>query len=494
MDDITNEIANQEIKKLPNLDRKYVKPIEKWPFLIGMASYHMFLGMINSYRGDYINNVLMVTESNQQLINIIGTLLCYISGLFLTFIIDNTRTDKGKFKPMAMMFTIPAALVGFFYYFTPMDPNSTLGVIYLIIIPFLFGIVNSFAGLANSVVYVMTPNEKERNDIMSLKSFFTAVAASAPLVVIAVLGIFVKKGYYNQTVMYIIGAALCAVLYATAMMLALMRVKERIPYTTKKINIFKGMGTVLKNKNFLCVQAHNILRNIRFFGTGLGIYIAGVLLGATSDFLFVGLPTGIGTFVGMTIVKFNLKKMDTIKVFVYHSFYSLIVNLLAFGAGYLYFTYPDNTFLMILFVFFLFAIGIQFGASNIIPDMINADVLNEIELISGKRLEQTMGFTSGLINMIPTLTMAYVGPYLLLNPNGVIKYQQGDAGNQTHETTLWLIFFYTAYVGIVYTISLLPFIGYKLTGERRRSIMEQLEKQREQIALEQGDDIDSIRA
>lgn len=41
-----------------------------------------------------------------------------------------------------------------------------------------------------------------------------------------------------------------------------------------------------------------------------------------------------------------------------------------------------------MFIIFLFLIGLQFGASNLLPNMFQADVLEDIELKIGKRKEE----------------------------------------------------------------------------------------------------------
>ena len=41
-----------------------------------------------------------------------------------------------------------------------------------------------------------------------------------------------------------------------------------------------------------------------------------------------------------------------------------------------------------MFIIFLFLIGLQFGASNLLPNMFQADVLEDIELKTGKRKEE----------------------------------------------------------------------------------------------------------
>lgn len=313
---------------------------------------------------------------------------------------------------------------------------------------------------------------------MSMNSFFSSIMASAPLVIVLVLGIFKDKGFFDTNQMYLIGMLLCAIVYAVTMLNAMKSTKERVPYVVEKNSMFDGIKDVVKNKNFWWMTLSVQVRNFYLIGTGLGIYIAGVLLGDTSKFLLIGLPTGIGTFVGMLIVQQLIKKINPATVLKIFCVYSLIANTFAFGAGYMYLT-KGGTVWQIVFLFFLFTIGLQFGANNIIPNILNADVLNELELqTGGKRLEQTVSFTQSIIGAVAGVISGVLSPFILLNEH-MINYQQG-ASQQTLSTSIKLVFFYTIFAGIFYVLSIIPLIGYNLDNKRRKEIGEALEVQRAQ--------------
>lgn len=96
-------------------------------------------------------------------------------------------------------------------------------------------------------------------------------------------------------------------------------------------------------------------------------------------------------------------------------------------------------------MFFLFAIGLQFGASNIIPNIFNADILNELELqTGGRRLEQTISFTQSLFGTVMGVFTGLLTPVILLS---VCGYQQGVDVIQTQSTSLKLLFFYNRVCG-----------------------------------------------
>lgn len=483
-----NESTSPE-KEPPTPKKRHISSSEKVSYILGMSALFMFVGMINNYRGDYLNNIIRLSKSNQQILNIVTTVVGYLIGFFVTHYIDNYRGKRGKFRPLALVSAIPFALFGFLMFYTPFkNANSAGAMVYIVGVVLIYNVLSTFAHTANSVAIVMTPDESERNSLFSINSFFTSIMTSAPLVIIAVLGIFQYKydeagtvisGAYSKNMMYIIALALCAVVYACLMVNAMLKARERLPYLKTRASLFEGIRDILKNKNFWWLTISNQTRNIYHMGTAFGIYVAGALLGDTSKFLLLGLPTGIGTFVGMLLVQKLIKKTDPIKVYWIFGLYSLVANTVAFVVGYFYLQ-TGGVALQVLFLFFLFTIGLQFGANNIIPNIFNADLLNELELqTKGKRLEQTIGFTQGIFGTVMGVVTGLVGPWLLLT---VCGYQQGDNVVQSQSTSIKLLFFYTVFVGIFFAVSLIPLIGYRLNAKRRAEINARLEIDRAERA------------
>ena len=464
--------------------KKHISKYELVSYVVGISFYSMFIGMINNYRADYVTNVIQLNETNQQIMNVVATIVTFIAGFFIMSFMDNFHSKRGKFRPIILVSTIPMAVIGFLMFYTPFkDANVWYAMIYVVIVNMIYNVLFTLTETSNTIALVMTPNESERNSMMSVSTFYSSIMNSAPLALILILGFFLIKtdddgnkisGYFGKNTMYIIAMAFCAILYAATTINSTLKIKERVPYMKKKESPFNGMGAVVKNKNFWFWTVSNSLRDVRKVGTGFGIYIAGALLGGTDKFLLIGLPTGIGTVVSMLIVQKMIKKIDVIKVNAIFSVYSLIANALSFGIAVIYFK-TGSAVWQVLFVISLFLIGLQFGASNLIPNMFKGDVLNEIELeTGGKRLEQTVNFSSTIVSTILGVITGILTPTILLT---VCGYQQGT-DIQSESTKIKLVFFYTVFVGIFFFLSLLPMLGYKLNKKRREEIIARLDVMR----------------
>lgn len=213
------------------------------------------------------------------------------------------------------------------------------------------------------------------------------------------------------------------------------------------------------------------------------ISLAEALLGP-GKFLLFGLPTGIGTAVGMLIINFLLKKFNSKVLYIASGIYSVIANTAAFAVGYIYFKNPSSV-LQILFVAFLFLIGLQFGASNLLPTMFQVDVLEDIELKTGKRLDASLPFVIGIGTMISGTIASALAPMILYGTRlPIIEYVQAVGGvvqEQSLHTKIMLLFFYTVVHGLMMFLAGVPFFFYKLTGQTKENVHNAVLKQREQI-------------
>lgn len=218
-----------------------------------------------------------------------------------------------------------------------MPLSGNLLLVYVTTIAVLWAVATNFGDAMNKVALVMTPNLKERDNVISFRSICSAVGNSAPLVIILVIGLI----WDDEGTQYIIGAALCAVVGTILMLVATKAIRERVTYSSEKKNPLTGIKDVLINKYAWVILISEFLKNFRQIATFMGVFLAAALLGSTSKYLWFGLPTGIGTAVGMLLINFLLKKFNSKVLYISSGIYSVIINSIAFAVGYLYFSKPN---------------------------------------------------------------------------------------------------------------------------------------------------------
>ncbi|MBQ9532309.1 MAG: MFS transporter [Eubacterium sp.] len=463
-------------------ENKYVKPSEFILYLVAVFFYTNMTGMVGNFRNAYIVNVLRLSDNQASLYNTLLSIIPFFLNFFIAMYIDGRKVGKmGKFKPLGIYAAIPAGILLVLSFFTPKFLSGTLVMIYIVTIGVAWAITTHFGNSVNMVAVVMTPNMKERDTVISFRGIVSAVGNSAPLVIILVIGLIWKD---NEGLQYIIGAGLCGVVGVIAMLLGMTAVKERVAYTAEKKNPLLGFKDILTNKYAWAIIISDFLKTFRNIATYLGPFLAAALLGSTSKFLLFGLPTGIGTAVGMLVINFLLKKFNSKVLYIASGVYSVIINVAAFSIGYTYFK-SGNKALQIVFIVALFLIGLQFGASNLLPTMFQADVLEDIELKTGKRLDATLPTVIGIGTMISGTIANALAPKILYGEHSIIHYIQPTDlvpnPEQSLNTKIAMLFFYTVFHGIMMFLAGVPFFFYKLTGKTKEDIHNAVIEQRKKF-------------
>ncbi len=471
---------------LKQSDQKHIKSKEFILYLVAVFFYTMMTGAVGSYRSDYLINVLSLPNNDVSLFNTLTSVIPFILNFFIAMYIDARKTGKGgKFRPLALLVAVPAGIFLVLSFWAPKGITGSTLMIYLVTVAVAWAVCTNFGDCVNKVAIVMTPNLKERDTVMSFRGIVSAVGNSAPLVVELVLAFMVK----DKGLRYIGVASLCSVFGIVTMLLGMKTVRERITYSNVRKNPVKGYADVIKNKYAWTIIISEFLKSFRGISTYMGIFLAEALLGP-GKFLFFGLPTGIGTAVGMLVINFLLKKFNSKQLYIASGIYSVIANCIAFAVGYTYFKNPSSV-LQIVFVATLFLIGLQFGASNLLPTMFQADVLEDIELKTGKRLDASLPFVIGIGTMISGTIASALAPIVLYGDNSIIQYVQATKAMpnpvQSEHSKIMLLFFYTIVHGIMMFLAGAPFFTYKLTGKKKEDVHNAVLAQRERLSVEQGD-------
>lgn len=463
-------------------DKKHLKPAEFIAYLVAVFFYTNMTGMIGSYRNAYLVDVLKINENQASLFNVLTSVIPFVLNFFIAMYIDGRSVGKkGKFRPLVLLAAIPCGVLLVLSFWTPAALSGTLLMIYLVTIAIGWAVATNFGNQINSMAAVLTPNLKERDTVMSFRGIVSAVGNSAPLVIVLVIAIFIK----DAGTQYIVSAALCGVVGILTMLLGIKMTRERIEYDNKKKNPIIGYADVLKNKYAWAIIASEFLKSFRGIANYMGPFLAAALLGSSSKFLLFGLPTGIGTAVGMLVINFLLKKFNSKQLYIASGIYSVIVNTIAFAVGYTYFK-NGGAVLQIVFIVFLFLIGLQFGASNLLPTMFQADVLEDIELKTGKRLDASLPFVIGIGTMISGTIASGLAPKIMYGANSICGYIQGleDGTAQSFETKVWMLFFYTIFHGLMMFLAGVPFFFYKLTGKTKEDMHNALLERRKHYESE----------
>ena len=461
-------------------NQKHVKTSEFILYLMGVFFYTTMTGTVGANRHTYLVNVLKLEESQMSLFNAIVGIVPFVLNFFIAMYIDGRKMGKGgKFRPLALLVAIPMGVVMMLTFIAPPGISGIVLMIYVLTIAILWSVLCTFGNSINMVANVITPNLKERDQVMSFRSISSAIGNSAPMLFLLIIGLIWKD---NEGLQYLICAGFCGVIGIITMLLGMNIVKERVVYTSERQNPLVGFKDILSNKHAWKIILSEFLKSFRGISTFMEGFLAIAIIGDPSKKIFILLPIGIGTAVGMLVINFLLKKFNAKVLYICSGIYSICANIVAFTIGYFYFQ-TQNPVLMIAFIACLFLVGLQFGASNLLPLMFQADVLEDIELKTGKRLDATFPFVIGIGTLISGTIASTIAPLLLYGENSIIQYIQPTdlvpMPEQSAKTKILLLFFYTIVHGLMMFLAGVPFFFYKLTGKTKEDIHNAVIEKRE---------------
>ena len=477
-------------------NQKYMKKSEIATFGIGLFGVALLTGWMPDYTATFFADFAFKGKGfdSDFMANMISTVFLVagfvgaICELVIGYLVDNTKTKMGKVKPWVGFGVIPLALISMLVFVAPNTDNQVLAVIWMFVIYSLYtAFCCAVESPANCFGSLCSPNPSERSTAISIASFLRSVGQSGGMVVILVVGLVMKavmgeqqfKNAEGQGLDLVISTAVCALGLILFTMIFFANNKERVPFTQEKVSLKDAVKVVFTNKNLLMVS----LTKLTGFGRGVygtvSLYIAVFLLGSKDLKLALLLPMGIGTAVGTLLVNFVLKKFSTKQTFILFCVYGAsslgILFLVSRGIGF-------NDGLIIPFLILNFFCGLQHGNTNVTPNIMIADCVDEIEYKTGKRSEGLAYAGYGLFSKIASAFTKGLGPWLLYTWSGYMVSTDPNVAyaQQTDGTLNKLLMIYTIIPAIFVILQGVPIIFYDMVGEKKEMITKALAERRAQ--------------
>lgn len=484
--------------------KKYMKPSEIVTFGIGLFGVALLTGWMPDYTMTFFADFAFKGKGfdSAQLANVVSLvfgvagIVGAICELVIGMLVDRTRTSLGKVKPWVGFGAIPLAIISMLVFVAPNVSSLTVASIWMFVIYSLYTAIScAVESPSNCFGALCSPNPSERSSAISIASFLRSVGQSGGQVVIIVVPAIMKalmgaqqyKNAEGQGIDLIISTAICALGMIIFVMIFFANNKERVPYTSEKVSLIESLKLVFTNKNLLLVS----LTKLAGFGRGVygtvSLYIAVYLLGSKGLKLALMLPMGIGTAVGTLLVNLVLKKFSTKKTYILFCIYGAsalaILFLVSRGIGF-------NSTLIVPFLILNFFCGIQHGNTNVTPNIMIADCIDEMEYKTGKRQEGLAYAGYGLFSKIASAGTKYLAPFLVYTWSG---YQFSTStsvayAQQTDAVLNKFLAIYTIIPAIFVILQFVPILFYDMVGEKKERITAALIEKREKEAAEKGED------
>lgn len=490
-------------EKVTAATKKYMKPSEVATFGIGLFGVALLTGWMPDYTTTFFADFAFKgkgfdSASLSHIVEVVFLIAGFVGAiceLVIGVLVDRTKTKLGKVKPWVGFGAIPLAIISMLVFVAPSTTSFGLASVWMIVIYCLYTAVScAVESPSNCFGALCSPNPAERSSAISIASFLRSVGQSGGQVVIIVVGALMKalmgqqqfKNAEGQGIDLIISTAVCALGMIIFVMIFFANNKERVPYTSEKVSLLESIKLVFTNKNLLMVS----LTKVFGFGRGVygtvSLYIAIYLLGSKGLKLALMLPMGIGTAVGTLLVNLVLKKFSTKKTFIIFCCYGAsamaILYLVSKGIGF-------NSTLIVPFLILNFFCGIQHGNTNVTPNIMIADCVDEMEYKTGKRQEGLAYAGYGLFSKIASAFTKFLGPWLVYTWSQYKISTDPNVAYASQDDTVLsrFLMIYTIIPAIFVILQFIPILFYDMTGEKKARITQALAEKREAQSKEEAE-------
>lgn len=484
---------------MPENNKKYMKKSEIITFGIGLFGVALLTGWMPDYTATFFADFAFKGKGfdPDTMSSVISTvfftagIVGAVCELVIGYLVDNTKTKFGKVKPWVGFGVIPLALVSMLVFVSPDTNSQSVAIVWMFVIYSLYTMFCcAVESPANCFGALCSPNPAERSSAISIASFMRSVGQSGGMVVILVVGLIMKaamgqqqyKNAEGQGLDLVISTAVCALGLILFVMIFFVNNKERVPFTQERVSLKDAVKVVFTNKNLLMVS----LTKLCGFGRGVygtvSLYIAIYLLGSKDLKLGLLLPMGIGTAVGTLLVNIVLKKFSTKQTFIIFSLYGAsslaILFMVSRGIGF-------NDGLIIPFLILNFFCGLQHGNTNVTPNIMIADCVDEIEYKTGKRQEGLAYAGYGLFSKIASAFTKALGPWLLYTWSGYMVSTDANVAyaTQSDATLNKLLMIYTIIPAVFVVLQAVPIFFYDMVGEKKDKIVAELMQRRQAAGI-----------
>lgn len=468
-------------------------------FAVGTGG-QSFMGILTYYTTFAMTIHLMIsyfglTTSMAWLLGIAAAVISIVRSPILSMIIDNSNGKNGKFKPFLMWSTIgsvicyslipfiPRAWTQLHIFSLPLPAIPIMGVFEASTLDFNLAIVLAFVlvqlgGFFNTLLgqciagieQTISSVAQERANIGALRGLLSNIPSSIVNIFIPILAgsVFEEQGGWNAVEMYRIIFPICGVGSVLLISLLVKGVKEKTVVNQSyvaKVKFTEGVRLLSKSKYFWIINIANVFMGVRGLsnitawitqysftsGTAItlvGIYCSTLLMNAIA--------------VAMIIGPFLIKKFGKRNTMLFSCIgYTVMVALqLAF--------YKQPVVILIVSFFQQLCGGFYF-----IPGIMTSDVMDHIQLKTGKRLE---GFWQNYSVIITTIIGVFTG---LLTPLFLLMGGIGFSDNlsvalQNEELRNGAFFYQTLLSLIGSVIITIPFFFYDLSEKKHANIVKLL--------------------
>lgn len=488
----------------------YIPKKESLAFGIGALGQGMIYAMMSSYISDYYLNVLQLTPMFVLLLMLLARVWDAINDPLMGMIVDRRTTKRGKMRPYIIYAAVPIGILTVLMYLSPNLDKTSL-MIYSAVVYVAWGMIYTMADVPFwSLPNVMTPNPEERSSTISLGRTLNGVGSAVPEVLFLVIGLVlpnilgISDGLEYNKIKYLIMAVFTVVIGILLYVRSYFHVKERV--VIPDVKPVKGepsrISRIFKCKPLMLVILMGILSSGRYMVQAAAVHVAryafyiGKPLEGMNDAERVAAIEAsvstvktifqvcaiVGMFGAMLVMPILMKKFDYKKIVITTCLAGFAASICTTLIGW----FTMNLYICIPFILIS---CIPLGVLNVITYAMIGDCLDYMELKTGFRDNALgsacQGFVNKLGNALATSGIVLMYMFIGINPEQMLSSEVIIAATDLAVSQRFAMFSLVSIVpGVSLLLCTIPMFFYKISGENKKKMEEELTEQRKLRGIE----------
>lgn len=442
----------------------------KISFGLGAFGKDLVYAIVSTYLMKYLTDVRLVDAAFVGILFAVARIWDAVNDTAMGYIVDNTRTRWGKFRPWIMIGTLLNAVVLILLYLN-VDFTGVKYAVYIGFMYVLWGMTYTLMDIPYwSMVPALTDNENERNQISAIPRLF----ASFAWLLVGSAGLYIVKwlGDGDQIKGFAWFAFAISVIFVITSAITVFNTKERVIATAgtgEKTSIKKMMKVLFKNDQVLVVLAIALFFNLAYqLSNSFALYYFEYVCNVKETlFAVYTAVAGIAQIGALFLFPFLRIKINKTVLFVLACLFPVLGFALLFLAGYVA---PESA----VFVGFCSAIvNIGIGFMLVLVTVILSEVVDYGEYKFESRNESVLFSTQ-------TFVVKFAGAFSALISGLGLKLIGFVANtSQSAKTVAGMRIIMIVIPAVFSLICLLIYLKkYKLKDKYYKKMMEELKEKR----------------
>ena len=491
----TEKMSDDEIlDKLAYTKKRYLTPKEIAAYVLVNFGQKNLSQFITANKDFFMVQFMGLSTTANANINLFSTIYDAVDDTVSGLIIDRTRTRWGRVRPFFIL-PLPVWILGGLMLFSAPSISSNSGKIaWFAAATVIYGLGMSYFNAWNLMIYNITPNTTERNNLITTTKFVELFGVWLPSF-LPIMVTFLPKlsPAFSMQGIYSGFAVFMLIFSAVFAVFGFFNIRERVPMRSreeiKQVSVWMSFKTVFKNRPLISIILADFFNSFKAVGGNSESYFWLNNTGSLANASICGIFTGLPNYVMVPFAAKLVRKFGPRTTAIGAGLFGFVAYMLLYVVGYHPFgaDFNDNKIFNLIFVIVMLTIcGLPNKIIQVCNPILTADALDYMEWKDGVRSEALVTTVQGYFTKLAGSITGWLSNMVLTWIHYVpLKDELGNAIPNTDPAVqrgIWTVF--CVLPALARGLYGLSFVLYPIHGELQQRLIVELAEKRAAVINE----------